>query len=123
MNPFLVHIQINDQYQAFIGNGDVKGMATIVFQGMLNRPVLPCTNTEVAGDVQLIAGGFSPKTMVEIVELKADLLAGYVPKKGHKCTFYVNQKSAPLKMQVWSMNTQAGGELVRLNLVDENYSA
>lgn len=98
-------------------------MATLTFTTTVPQMTVPATHTEVAGEVVLVMGGLSPKTMVNCCEVRISTLGNYVPQKGHKCTLLLNPTAVPTRLQIWSVNTLPGGEIYRFILADENYSA
>lgn len=119
--PFQVHTQLVEQYEKFIGGGAADGLATLTLVN--GKLTVPCTHSEVAGDLTLVAGGFSPRTMIAECDVRASVLGSYVPQKGHRCTLRVNPAQSPLALQIWSVNQQSGGEILRFTLVDASHKA
>ena len=121
MNPFSQHTALQTQYENLTGGG--TSLATLTFTTTSPQRTVPTTHTEVEGEVVLVMGGLSPKTMVRFCEVRISTLGSYVPQKGHRCTLLLNPTANPTKLQIWSNNILPGGEIYRLTLADENYSA
>jgi hypothetical protein len=119
ISPFNARTDFYRQLETFLGNGDVMGLATLTLNA--GRLIVPCTHTEIAGGLDLMPGGFSPKTFVEKCEVRAVLLGDYVPKQYHKCQLTVRPGAVPIKLQLWSITTEQGGEIYRFALADESY--
>ena len=121
MLPFSQHTALQQQYENFTGGG--TSLATLTFTATAPQLTVPCTHTEVAGEVMLVIGGLSPQTMVNVCEVRISTLGNYVPQKGHKCSLVLNPTATPVRLQVWSNNVLPGAEIYRLTLTDENYKA
>ena len=121
MNPFSQQTAMQQQYENLTGGG--SSLATLTFATAIPQTTVPCTHTQVAGEVVLVLGGFSPKTMVDQCEVRVSTLGGYIPKRGHLCSLMLNPTASPIRLKVRSNNILPGGEIYRLTLEDENWGA
>ena len=119
MNPFGVQTDLQEQYETFLGGGNVKGMATLRIFDL----EIPCTHTEIVGDVVMGSGGISPKTFVERCEFRANLVGANKPAKGVYCTLKPNPDADPIELQLFHGGLEPGGLVYRFTLVDKNYLA
>jgi hypothetical protein len=121
LKPFEAQTTLAAQYENFLGGGSATGQAVLV----LNNGALtvPCTHTEIAGGIELMPGGFTPKTFVERCEVRVTACGNYVPQQYHKCQLIPKPGMTPVALQLWSVNTMAGGDIYRFALADANYKA
>lgn len=125
MNPFDAHTMLQGQYEAFIGGGDVMGLATLEFPTLQNVTV-PITHTRADNDFQQLMAGQSPDSIIERVEFRASL----IPKgnwqflrKGLPCIFKITPDADPVAQELGPGGLMAGGQIFRFQLRDKNYRA
>ena len=117
-NPFQEHADNMSAYQEMLKGDDGSGGAMLTVIGAQ----VPCTNSQVVTDFQLIPGGQSPTTFIESVEFLASALpANFTPKKGINFSLKVNPKAPPIALKFWHGGLLAGGLIYRFMAVDVNY--
>lgn len=85
---------------------------------------VPCTHTEIINDVELVPGGRSPKTYIDAVTFRAELLpAGDIPYKNLKFSLDLGDGATVLDLQFWHGGLMPGGFVYKFMAVDANYSA
>ena len=85
---------------------------------------LPCAHTEIMTDFDLVPGGKSPKTFIEAITFRRELLPdGDVPEKGILCSLDMGNGVPVLELRFWNGGLQPGGFIYKFMAVDANYKA
>jgi len=125
-NPFAEHAQNLADYQDMLKGDDASGGATLTLRlGNVNVAV-DCTFDKITDDFNVMAGGLSPKLMVEGCKFLAQdisLVLRPLVRKGIKCTLLPNPQAAGVACQLWAGGLEQGGLIYSFMLVDANYNA
>lgn len=85
---------------------------------------VPCNRTEIMTDFDLVPGGKSPKSFIEAVTFRSELIpAGDIPEKGILFGLDMGDGSPVLRLQFWNGGLQPGGFIYKFMAVDANYRA
>lgn len=100
----------------------------LLFGAQLTIPAfqvtLPCTHSRIMTDFDLIPGGQSPKTFIETINFRRELLPdGDVPVKGLKFTLDMGNGVPILALQFWNGGLKTDGFTYDFMAVDANYNA
>jgi hypothetical protein len=123
-NPFSEHAQNTADYQDMLkGAGD--GGATLTLK-LPDDVTVDCTFDRIMDDFNLVAGGQSPKLMVEGCKflasgIAADKLA--LIRKNVFCVLKPNPDAADVPCKLWMGGLEQGGLIFSFMLVDRNYAA
>jgi hypothetical protein len=123
-NPFAEHAQNTADYQDMLkGDGDGGAMLTLSLAPDVS---VDCTFDRIMDDFNLVAGGQSPKLMIEGCKFMAsdiDPAKLALVRKGLFCVLKPNPAAADVPCKLWMGGLEQGGFIFSFMLVDRNYSA
>ena len=124
-NPFQEHAQNRDDYLAMLKGDDSSGGATLTLQ--LVPPVtVDCTYECIIDNFDLVAGGQSPKLIVQqCVFSMATIPAAALKtvRKGLFACLKTNPNGPSYDVRLWVGGLEQGGLAWRGDLADKNFSA
>ena len=123
-NPFQEHAQNRDDYLAMLKGDDSSGGATLTLQ--LVPPVtVDCTYERIIDNFDLVAGGQSPKLIVQqCVFSMATIPAAALKtvRKGLFACLKTNPNGPSYDVRLWVGGLEQGGLAWRGDLADKNFS-
>ena len=105
---------------------DNSGGATLTFTTLTPQVTVDCTFDRIQDNFDQIAGGQSPKLLVEgCVFLAAKIPAENQPaiRRGLKCNLKPNPNAAVIPLELFIGGLEQGGLIYRFMLRDTNYGA
>jgi hypothetical protein len=125
-NPFQEHAENVADYQDMLKGDDNSGGAKLTFPTIPNIPAIDCTFDRIQDDFNQIAGGQSPRLLIEGCKfLASDIPDADKPsiRKGLKCNLLPNPSAKVVACELWVGGLEQGGLIYRFMLRDTNYGA
>jgi hypothetical protein len=85
---------------------------------------IPCTHSKIMADFELVPGGQSPKTFIETLCFRRQVLpSGFIPSKGKQFSLDMGNGVPFILLQFWNGGLKPDGFTYEFMAVDANYHA